>query len=105
MLAQDLVHNAGRKTSPTCGRLHSPVARGRCGCGGRVGRPRTRRKLARDKELSDACSTGTGRFVSRMLLLTAPDKPVFVAIGALHLGGKRGVLDLLRRRGFVVEAG
>jgi uncharacterized protein YbaP (TraB family) len=43
------------------------------------------------------------RFVARTVLLAAPNKPIFVAIGALHLGGKRGVLELLRRRGFVVE--
>jgi uncharacterized protein len=43
------------------------------------------------------------RFVSRMLQLAAPNKPVFVAIGALHLGGRRGVLQLLRERGFVVD--
>jgi uncharacterized protein YbaP (TraB family) len=42
------------------------------------------------------------RFVARMLQLAAPDKPVFVAIGALHLGGPRGVLELLRKRGFDV---
>jgi uncharacterized protein len=42
------------------------------------------------------------RFVQRMVALAAPDKPVFVAIGALHLGGPKGVLELLRKRGFVV---
>ncbi|NKJ47580.1 hypothetical protein CIC12_12665, partial [Burkholderia sp. SG-MS1] len=45
------------------------------------------------------------RFVSRMLQIAAPNKPVFVAIGALHLGGPKGVLQLLRQRGFVVEPG
>jgi uncharacterized protein len=45
------------------------------------------------------------RFVQRMVAIAAPDKPVFVAIGALHLGGPRGVLELLRKRGFVVGAG
>jgi uncharacterized protein YbaP (TraB family) len=44
------------------------------------------------------------RFVMRMLAIAAPNKPVFVAIGALHLGGRKGVLALLRQRGFVVEA-
>nr|WP_244816004.1 TraB/GumN family protein [Caballeronia sp. Lep1P3] len=45
------------------------------------------------------------RFVARMVQLAAPDKPVFVAIGALHLGGPRGVLELLRKRGFAVAPG
>ncbi|PMS37716.1 hypothetical protein B0G57_10991 [Trinickia symbiotica] len=44
------------------------------------------------------------RFVTRMLAIAAPNKPVFVAIGSLHLGGPKGVLALLRQRGFVVEA-
>lgn len=43
------------------------------------------------------------RFVARMVAMAAPNRPVFVAIGALHLGGKKGVLALLRKRGFVVE--
>lgn len=42
------------------------------------------------------------RFVARMLWLAAPDKPVFAAIGALHLGGPKGALALLRARGFEV---
>ncbi|CAG9256031.1 conserved hypothetical protein [Paraburkholderia unamae] len=45
------------------------------------------------------------RFVSRMQQYVAPNKPLFVAIGALHLGGRRGVLQLLRQRGFTVEPG
>jgi uncharacterized protein len=44
------------------------------------------------------------RFTTRMLVIAAPNRPVFVAIGALHLGGPKGVLALLRQRGFVVEA-
>lgn len=42
------------------------------------------------------------RFVARMLFIADPGKPVFVAIGALHLGGPRGVLSLLRMHGFIV---
>ncbi|GAB3629441.1 hypothetical protein GCM10027419_42930 [Pandoraea terrae] len=42
------------------------------------------------------------RFMARMLFLADPGKPVFVAIGALHLGGPRGVLQLLREHGFSV---
>jgi uncharacterized protein YbaP (TraB family) len=65
-------------------------------------------KLARDKRVSTQIDNKivfdrNRRFVSRMLLIAAPNKPVFVAIGALHLGGPKGVLQLLRQRGFVVE--
>ncbi|WP_144143649.1 TraB/GumN family protein [Paraburkholderia sp. BCC1884] len=67
-------------------------------------------KLARDHRISDSIDNRivydrNRRFVSRMLLIAAPNKPVFVAIGALHLGGRKGVLQLLRQRGFIVEAG
>jgi uncharacterized protein YbaP (TraB family) len=66
--------------------------------------------LARDKHVSDSIDNRivyerNRRFVSRMLQIAAPNKPVFVAIGALHLGGPKGVLQLLRQRGFVVEPG
>lgn len=66
--------------------------------------------LARDKRVSDSVDNKivyerNRRFVSRMLLIAGPNKPVFVAIGALHLGGPKGVLQLLRQHGFVVEAG
>jgi uncharacterized protein YbaP (TraB family) len=43
------------------------------------------------------------RFVVRMTAIAAPNRPVFVAIGSLHLGGPKGVLSLLQQRGFVVE--
>jgi uncharacterized protein YbaP (TraB family) len=45
------------------------------------------------------------RFAARMTAIAAPNRPIFVAIGALHLGGPKGVLSLLRQRGFTVEAG
>ncbi|SAK72910.1 TraB/GumN family protein [Caballeronia ptereochthonis] len=66
-------------------------------------------KLARSKALAAQVDNRVvydrnRRFVQRMVQLASPDKPVFVAIGALHLGGPRGVLELLRKRGFVVEA-
>lgn len=44
------------------------------------------------------------RFVARMTAIAAPNRPVFVAIGSLHLGGSKGVLRMLQQRGFVVEA-
>jgi uncharacterized protein YbaP (TraB family) len=67
-------------------------------------------KLARDQRISNSIDNRivyerNRRFVSRMLLIAGPNKPVFVAIGALHLGGRKGVLQLLRQHGFVVEAG
>jgi len=67
-------------------------------------------KLARDKRISASIDNKivyerNRRFVSRMVALAGPNKPVFVAIGALHLGGPKGVLALLRERGFVVEPG
>ncbi len=65
-------------------------------------------KLARDKRISAQVDNKivferNRRFVNRMLAISAPNKPVFVAIGALHLGGQKGVLQLLRQRGFVVD--
>jgi uncharacterized protein YbaP (TraB family) len=45
------------------------------------------------------------RFALRMAAIAAPNRPIFVAIGALHLGGPKGVLSLLRQRGFTVEPG
>jgi hypothetical protein len=45
------------------------------------------------------------RFTARMIALAASNRPIFVAIGALHLGGPKGVLALLSARGFVVEPG
>ncbi|MBB3261786.1 hypothetical protein F4827_006658 [Paraburkholderia bannensis] len=45
------------------------------------------------------------RFVSRMQQYAGPNKPLFVAIGSLHLGGRKGVLQLLRQRGFMVDPG
>jgi len=65
-------------------------------------------KLARDKRVSASIDNKilyerNRRFVTRMIAISAPNKPVFVAIGALHLGGRNGVLQLLRQRGFVVE--
>jgi uncharacterized protein YbaP (TraB family) len=66
--------------------------------------------LARNKRVSDSVDNKivyerNRRFVARMLLIAGPNKPVFVAVGALHLGGPKGVLQLLRQQGFVVVSG
>ncbi|SAK77531.1 GumN family protein [Caballeronia glebae] len=67
-------------------------------------------KLARNKALAAQVDNRVvyqrnQRFVTRIVGMAAPDRPVFVAIGALHLGGARGVLELLRKRGFLVGPG
>lgn len=66
-------------------------------------------RLARSKALSDSIDNKilyerNRRFVARMTALAAPNRPLFVAIGALHLGGRRGVLELLRAQGYKVDA-
>lgn len=43
------------------------------------------------------------RFVDRLQPLLQPGKPVFLAVGTLHLGGPRGVIELLRQQGFSVQ--
>ncbi|MEK6424590.1 MAG: TraB/GumN family protein, partial [Burkholderia gladioli] len=45
------------------------------------------------------------RFTARAIALAGPNRPLFVAIGALHLGGPKGVIELLKRQGFRVDAG
>jgi hypothetical protein len=67
-------------------------------------------KLAHNLRVSDSIDNRivyerNRRFVARMVQIAAPNRPVFVAIGALHLGGQRGVLALLRQRGFDVVPG
>ncbi|HDR8860203.1 polysaccharide biosynthesis protein GumN [Burkholderia territorii] len=66
-------------------------------------------RLARSKTLSASIDNKilyerNRRFVARMTAIAAPNRPVFVAIGALHLGGPRGVLELLRQQGYSVDA-
>ncbi|MEX3556698.1 MAG: TraB/GumN family protein [Burkholderia gladioli] len=45
------------------------------------------------------------RFTARAIALAGPNRPLFVAIGALHLGGPKGVIELLKRQRFRVDAG
>lgn len=66
-------------------------------------------RLSRSKTLSDSIDNKivferNRRFVARMTAMAAPGRPLFVAIGALHLGGRRGVLELLRQQGYRVDA-
>ncbi len=66
-------------------------------------------RLARSKVLSASIDNKilyerNRRFVARMTAIAAPNRPLFVAIGALHLGGPRGVLQLLRQQGYRVDA-
>jgi Uncharacterized protein conserved in bacteria len=44
------------------------------------------------------------RFIERLQPFLTPDEPVFMAVGALHLGGDQGILALLRARGFKITA-
>ncbi|MCY0386937.1 TraB/GumN family protein [Robbsia sp. Bb-Pol-6] len=65
-------------------------------------------QLARDPGVSAAIDDKilfqrNRRFAARMQALAQPRRPVFVAIGALHLGGPRGVLALLRAAGYQVR--
>ncbi|WP_323119578.1 TraB/GumN family protein [Burkholderia alba] len=66
-------------------------------------------RLARSKPVSDAIDNKivyerNRRFVFRMTQIAAPNRPLFVAIGALHFGGPKGVLELLRQQGYRVDA-
>ncbi|MGI4983732.1 MAG: TraB/GumN family protein [Janthinobacterium lividum] len=65
-------------------------------------------QLARDPAVSAAVDDKilfqrNRRFAARMQALAQPRRPVFVAVGALHLGGPRGVLQLLRAAGYQVR--
>ena len=39
----------------------------------------------------------------RILGMLKADKDIFIAVGAGHLGGKDGVLELLKAKGFSIE--
>jgi uncharacterized protein YbaP (TraB family) len=41
-------------------------------------------------------------FVERLIPHLNKDKPIILAVGALHLGGEEGVLNLLKKKGFTV---
>lgn len=42
-------------------------------------------------------------FLDRVQPILKSGKPVFLAVGALHLGGKRGVIALLSQQGFTIQ--
>ncbi|WP_238985021.1 TraB/GumN family protein [Candidatus Glomeribacter gigasporarum] len=71
---------------------------------------RTTEKLAHARRIAEAVDEKTlfqrnRRFAARLLLMAEPEAPLFAAIGALHLGGSRGVLALLRQHGFDIQPG
>ncbi|MDR0664854.1 MAG: TraB/GumN family protein [Helicobacteraceae bacterium] len=43
------------------------------------------------------------RLTERLLKQVDYEKPIFVTIGALHLGGDKGVLELLRKEGYRIK--
>jgi uncharacterized protein YbaP (TraB family) len=67
-------------------------------------------RLSQSPELSNALDEKilfrrNRRFARRIAQLSLPDRPLFVAVGVLHLGGPRGVLAKLRENGFKVQPG
>lgn len=67
-------------------------------------------RLARARSIADSIDNKivyerNRRFVARMTAIAAPNRPLFVAIGSLHLGGPKGVLELLQQQGYRVDAG
>jgi uncharacterized protein YbaP (TraB family) len=67
-------------------------------------------RLSQSPELSNALDEKilfrrNRRFARRIAQLSLPERPLFVAVGVLHLGGPRGVLAKLRENGFKVQPG
>ncbi len=44
------------------------------------------------------------QFIKGILPYLQQDQPIFVAVGALHLGGDKGMLTLLEKMGFIIKA-
>ena len=108
MLAQDLAQTPAQNVAD----VHTLVRLWRVGDADAIAAWESARteKLAHDPRMAASVDNRivyerNRRFVSRMQQYVAPNKPLFVAIGALHLGGRKGVLQLLRQRGFTVEPG
>ena len=108
MLAQDLAQTSAQNVDDVKALLHL----WRVGDADAIAAWESARseKLARDKRVAESVDNRivyerNRRFATRMLQIAAPNKPLFVAIGALHLGGPKGVLALLRQRGFTVDPG
>jgi len=51
----------------------------------------------------DLLATRNKNWISKIQKITK-EKPTFFAVGAGHLGGKKGVITLLRNEGFIVKA-
>lgn len=54
-------------------------------------------------EYMDLLLYGRNRKWARILNNLLPDKSLLIAVGAAHLPGKQGVIELLRKEGFTVE--
>jgi hypothetical protein len=55
-------------------------------------------------EYMDLLLYGRNRKWARILDTLLPDKSLLIAVGAAHLPGKQGVIELLRKEGYTVEA-
>lgn len=55
------------------------------------------------KKYEDALLINRNRNWIPKISSLAAEGPVFVAVGAAHLGGEQGVISLLRKAGFTVQ--
>lgn len=62
----------------------------------------TAKQMAAEKEFSAAILDDRNRSWIPKLEKAVDEKPSFIAVGAGHLGGKKGVLNLLRKDGYTV---
>ena len=57
-----------------------------------------------DDDLLDRLVYGRNRMWVSILRTIIPDNPTFIVVGAEHLAGDKGVIELLRRQGYTVTA-
>lgn len=63
----------------------------------------TKSKMSNKSFEKDLLETRNNNWIPKIAKIVA-DKPTFFAVGAGHLGGKKGVIALLRKQGFTVKA-